>query len=138
MVLVQQILSGKTNKKAKLLGRVMRNKYVTLCAVGALRFYLLYRFHTTNEWDPVPNFSDNQSWYKVKLLLVHPYSDDYTQCISDRTYMTAIKDVCLKLKIASNHYLHIGGVLGALELEGHEDLAAEIRQLGNWDPSTVG
>jgi hypothetical protein len=86
MVLIQQILSGKTNKNTKLLGRVMRHKDVT-------------------EWDTVPDFSENASWYTVKLL-VHPYSNDYTTSISDRTDTTVIRDACKKLKLTSNHWLH--------------------------------
>jgi hypothetical protein len=44
IVLIQQILTGKTNTTAKLLGQIMRHKdSMSLCAIGVLTFYLLYR-----------------------------------------------------------------------------------------------
>ena len=134
-VLVQQISTGKTNKGLKLYGRVMRHKEVSLCAIGALGFYLMYRFYRTGEMNPPPDFRDNEAWYHIKLL-VSPNQIDYSKPVSDRTYMQAIQAACKHLNIPSNHWLHIGRVLGALELERMEDPSSEIRLLGNWDPST--
>jgi Centromere DNA-binding protein complex CBF3 subunit, domain 2 len=137
MVVVQQLASGKTNNNQKLYGRVMRHKDVNLCAVGALGFYLMYRFQVTDEMNTPPDFADNEAWYRIKLL-VQPYNSagDYTQSISDRPYMEVIKTACMQLNLSSNHWLHIGRVLGTLDLESSEADSAEIRLLGNWDPST--
>jgi hypothetical protein len=57
-VMILQMATGKTNQELKLYGRVGRHKNVNLCPIGALGFYLLYRFHYTIPSD----FSDNESW----------------------------------------------------------------------------
>ncbi|KAG7367334.1 centromere DNA-binding like protein [Nitzschia inconspicua] len=46
-VMILQMATGKTNKDLKLYGRVARHKNVNLCSIGALGFYLMYRFHYT-------------------------------------------------------------------------------------------
>jgi hypothetical protein len=70
-VMILQMATGKTNQELKLYGRVGRHKNVNLCPIiGALGFDLLYhQFHYTGKWDIPPDFSDNESWFDVKILI---------------------------------------------------------------------
>jgi hypothetical protein len=86
-VMVMKIAFGKTNSIKTLYGRVMRHKKVTLCPIGALGFYLLSRFHFTQE---TLNFSCNASWFDVKLL-VEQGSKNVNKGISDQSYAKSIR-----------------------------------------------
>lgn len=135
-ILVMQLAFGKTNKGKKLFGRIARHKDVRKCGVGALAFYLLFRFELTGEFDSIEyDLTDNKDWFDVKLL-VDAQGTDYKKSISNKTYADAMKAVLKQLGIASSHYVHFGRVVGAIELELLEMSSDEIRQLGNWDPST--
>ncbi|KAG7336496.1 centromere DNA-binding like protein [Nitzschia inconspicua] len=137
-VMILQMATGKTNKDLKLYGRVARHKNVNLCSIGALGFYLMYRFHYTGEWDNPPDFLDNKSWFDTKLLIASDSRRgsplNHTQRISDKSYAKAIKKVCKSLGITTRHFVHIGRVLGNKESEIMEDDDNLRRTLGNWDP----
>jgi len=81
-ILVMRIAIGKTNGLKTLYGRVMRHKDVRLCAIGALGFYLLAKFHVSGE---VLDFSSNQSWFNVKLLVESSTADTATS-VNNQTY----------------------------------------------------
>ena len=129
---------GKTKHGQKLYGRCMRHKDVRLCAVGALSFYLAYRFSITQEFDGMRllDWLVNSAWFDQKLLVEAFYPDrDYTKCMSnDDTYSKAVCQVLTKLGISSNHWVHLGQTLGPKILEFLEVEAEEIHRLGNWDP----
>ena len=59
-VMMMQFSTGKVNQGFKLYGRMAQNFDVNVCPIGALGFYLLYRFHNSNEMDGV-DFCDNSS-----------------------------------------------------------------------------
>jgi hypothetical protein len=94
----------------------------------------MYRFYYTGEWDIPPKFSDNDSWFDVKILInsasfhVNQTGTDInnTHRISDRLYAKAIKVICSSLGI--------GHVLGNKESEMMEDDDDLRRVLVNWDP----
>ena len=138
-ILIMQISSGKTNQNGyKIFGRMGRNFDVNVCPVGALGFYLMYRFHHTRELNddqqPV-DWTNNKSWYHIKLLTEFGTSNS-CRCISDSTYSNAIKKICAEKKIPSRHWVHIGRILGAYESEINEDEREDIRNIGNWGLST--
>ena len=102
-ILVMQLAFGKANKGKKLFGRVARHKDVRKCGVGALAFYLLFRFELTGEFDSIQyNLADNKAWFDVKLL-VGVQGTDYEKSISNKTYADAMKAVLKQLGIASSH-----------------------------------
>ena len=88
---IMQLAFGKTNNGLKLFGRVARHKDPRLCAVGAKAFYLLYRFDVTGEFtdDCEVDFTDNKSWFDIKLL-VDGQSSDFTKAIKNVTYSDAM------------------------------------------------
>ena len=45
----------------------MRHIDVNMCAIGALGFWLFGRFMVTDEVEQM-DFSDNKSWFNIKLL----------------------------------------------------------------------
>jgi hypothetical protein len=49
VILIMQIIEGKTNNEKIVWGRTMHHKNVNMCSVGALGFYLMYRFEVTGE-----------------------------------------------------------------------------------------
>jgi hypothetical protein len=52
----------------------MRHKYVNMCLIGALGFYLMARFDMTGEKF---DFSDNSSWNNRKLLVSPTHSKNF-------------------------------------------------------------
>jgi hypothetical protein len=47
VILIMQILEGKTNNGKIVRGRTMRLKNVNMCSIGALGFHLMSRFEVT-------------------------------------------------------------------------------------------
>ncbi|KAG7350141.1 centromere DNA-binding like protein [Nitzschia inconspicua] len=85
-IFLLQMRTGKSNgANLKLYGRAGRHKDPTMCPMGALAFYLFYRFNKTNEMDPPPNFCESSSWFTMTLL------GDYNGG-RKRDYCTSISD----------------------------------------------
>ena len=122
---------GKTNHGQTLYGRATRHKDVRLCCVGALAFYLMYRFSVTREFEEftLEDWLDNSKWFSIKLL-VDLNGGDFT-----KSYADAIKMILLFLGIAAMHLLHLGRNLGAKILEMLEEENSAIQTMGNWNPS---
>jgi hypothetical protein len=131
-ILVMRIATGQTNGLKTLYGRVLRHRQVELCPIGALGFYLMSRFHLADE---KVDFSSNQSWFNVKLL-VECGSKTPEVSVSDQTYAKNMKGICKELGIVSKHYIHFGRAVGAVSAELSELDSLSIKQLGNWNPDT--
>jgi len=58
----------------------LRNKDPWICPLGALGFYLLYRWDLTEE--PFPDFTERSRWYNTRLLLSTRGRDDVTEPLS--------------------------------------------------------
>lgn len=59
--------AGKQNQHGRLeTSAALRNKDLLVCPIGALAFYLLYRWDLTDE--PFPHLGDRKDWYNIKLL----------------------------------------------------------------------
>ena len=121
----------------KLFGRATRHKDVRQCAVGGTFFYLFYRFETLGEFDEgvCPDFTDNKSWFDIKLL-VSDRSADTTKVMYSESYANAMGKVLKELGVPSAHKAHIGRKLGPVELEFLEAVKDDIDSLGNWSPDT--
>jgi hypothetical protein len=130
--------SGKTNHGTRLYGRAMRHKFVELCSIGGIVFYLAFRFATTKEFDlfTARDWLDNKKWFDIKLLVDASRSDaDHCKAMANNTYADAIKLTLRGLDIPSNHWVHLGRTLGPKILELLEEESDDIRRLGNWNPS---
>lgn len=69
-VMVNQIPWGKTTHGNMQCGLATRHKNVLLCCIGALAFYLMYRFYVTGEFADMTtdDWLDNSKWFEIKLL----------------------------------------------------------------------
>jgi hypothetical protein len=122
-ILVLRIAIGKTNGLKTLYGRVMRHRDVNLCAVGALGFYLFARFHISGE---TLDFSSNEKWFEVKLL-IESSSADNTKSVNNQTYAKAMRSTCKTLGIVSKHFVHFGRSVGAVKADLEEMDASLIK-----------
>jgi Centromere DNA-binding protein complex CBF3 subunit, domain 2 len=136
LLMINQIMQGKTNKNRTLYGRTTRHINPLLCAIGAIAFYLCYRFWITQEFVDftVDDWLDNRKWFDVKLL-VDVASQDFTKPMQNDSYAKRIKSVLTSLKLALCKLLHLGRNLGAKILELMEEEDEAIRRMGNWNPS---
>jgi hypothetical protein len=142
---ILQIPEGKINHDGrKLYGRALRHIHPENCAVGALGFYLMYRFYVSSEMNPPPDFASNAAWFDIKLLVdahctrcstTHSPNrrGSNTKAMDDAHYGNVIKDVCKKLEIPQNKQLHIGRVIGVKVAELEELAPDLIKNIGNWD-----
>jgi hypothetical protein len=128
-------LTGKTNNRLKLYGRIMRHIDPVLCGIGGMGFYLYFRFSNSNEMSPPPDFTTNKAWFDIKLLTDGSKEGNCKE-MSNESFSKGIQSVLDNLGITSKHYLHLGRVLGPISLEKMEIESRDIQQLGNWDPST--
>jgi len=136
--LIMSMINGKTNRENKLYGRSLRAKDVRLCPVGALAFYLFVRFWLTEEFDDdskCPDFTDNSSWYDIKLLVGIGTKGSRKESMTFLPYYNAIVKILRENLIPSNHFQHLGRILGSTHLQFAEIPDDEIRQLGNWQVS---
>jgi len=136
-VVLLQITFGKVNRDYSIYGRWIRHKDPRFCAISAIAFYLLYRFQYSQEMNHV-DFTDNSSWFMIKLLVDSQASGNANEdSMKPNTYVEHIRKIGKELKLPITKFLHLGRQLGAMEGEiteaGHDD----IKQLGNWKPSTM-
>ena len=143
--LIMQMLDGKTNRGMMFYGRSMRHRNVLLCAIGALAFYLMARFKLTGEFEgeKCPDFTNNRTWYNIKLLLAIGTSKKKKNAnaatgrgegeVSKCNFKTAIKKILMKLGIASSHFEHLGRIFGHMNLQFLEIDEKFIQKLGNWN-----
>lgn len=136
LLMVNQIVQGKTNKNRTLHGRSTRHRDPLLCCIGALGFHLCYRFWISNEFAAfmVDDWCDNNKWFDIKLL-VDVFSDDLTKSMKNCCYAKKIKSVLTRLKLALCKLLHLGRNIGAKLLELMEEEDDAIRRMGQWNPS---
>jgi hypothetical protein len=120
----------------------MRHKDVSQCAVGAFFQYLAMRFERTGEMAEAPDFSVNRDWFDIKYLVSMKQnrkseSDrDFKTAIGNQSYAEGLKKVLSSLGLDSRHFVHIGRVVGSVELEMQEVDEWAIKYLGNWDNDT--
>ena len=133
------LLKGKTNHGQTLYGRATRHKDVSLCSVGALAFYLMFRFSVTREFESfaLEDWLENSKWFDIKLL-VDLQGFDNTKSLKNRSYAEAVKMVLDFLGIPASKLVHLGRNLGAKLLEMLEEEIRLIESLGNWNPSMQG
>lgn len=108
-VVVLQMRTGKTvDNGIAQYGRAMRHKEVTLCAVGALSMYLMYRFDYSGEMEDCrrPDFLDNSAWFDIKLLTDGTCNN--TKEMGTPSYTNVMAGCFKSLAIFSNWLSHWG------------------------------
>ena len=126
-VMINQIALGKRNKGRVLYGRAIRHKQVELCCIGALSFYLSWRFYHTKDFEcfTLGDWMNNERWFDIKLLVNLNTPDNKAQMQKD-TYGQHIKRVLAKLNINCSKFLHLGRNMGSKILDLLEEEAQAI------------
>ena len=132
-ILMMQFAEGKTNHGVTLYGRCLRHHDVRLCPVGAFAMYLFWRLDLSGEFSPPPDFTSNKDWFDVKLLSDGQPKGNNRKSMNNGSYGRAIKKLLGELGISTNHYCHLGRVLGPAIAEFHEIDPELICQLANWE-----
>lgn len=135
--MVNKITEGKTNHGRVLYGRVTRHTDVRLCVIGALAFYLQYRFYMTREMESLTleDWLDNSKWFDIKLLVDATVSVPDNNIMSNHSFAKKLGEVLVKLQLSSEKILHLGRKLGPKILELLNETSEDIRRMGNWNPS---
>lgn len=132
-VFLMAIVTGKTVRSGgpKQYGRATRHKDVTQCPIGALAFYLFYRFDVNNEFDAdaLPDFRVNREWFDIKVLADYNGNNN-TSSMTNRQYMKALKQIFRASGITESHLVHIGRVAAPVYLEFKELSPELIKILG--------
>jgi hypothetical protein len=130
VIIIVQILEGKTNNGKIVWVRTMRHKNVNMCSIGALGFYLMSRFEATGE---IFDFATNKSWFNRKLLVSQTHVKTLDKEMSFQHYPTVLTQICLALGIVIEKYFHLGRFYGNMDGELNGDLSSsELENLVNW------
>jgi Centromere DNA-binding protein complex CBF3 subunit, domain 2/Transcriptional activator of glycolytic enzymes len=132
-LMINQIPVGKTTHGKVQYGRATRHKNVVLCAVGAMAFYLTFRFYCTKEFADftVDDWLDNTKWFDVKLL-VDINGTDFKKEMSNDGYSDHVKRVLAMFNLVCTKLLHLGRNLGAKILDLLQEESEAIRRMGQW------
>jgi Centromere DNA-binding protein complex CBF3 subunit, domain 2 len=132
-VMVNQIGIGKTTHGRKQYGRATRHRDVRLCCIGAIAFYLSFRFHCTQEFlnFGLDDWMNNEVWFDIKLL-ADVSSGDTKKEMKNDSYESHIKSVLNRLQLCMNKILHLGRNIGSRWLELLEAERSEIKNMGQW------
>jgi hypothetical protein len=123
---------GKENQHGRLeTAGALRNRNPQICLLGALAFYLLYRWDLTDE--PFPDFSQRPAWYNIRLLKGSAAGASCTAALVYNSQRDWVSKAFSYAGVVSHKKTYIGRSSGAkiAELKGiSED---QIRRAGRWN-----
>ena len=123
---------GKTNQFGKReYAACIRNREVITCPVGALAFYLFYRWHRGGE--SFPDFTSRRDWYDIFLLK----GKNNRQEITYDTQLDWVKRAFTSAGVAMTKKTHAGRGQGAREAETRGATEFDIRRAGRWNSDTM-
>lgn len=123
---------GKTNQFGKReYAACIRNRDVLTCPVGALAFYLFYRWHRGGE--SFPDFTSRRHWYDTFLLK----GKDKSREIMYDTQLGWTKRAFSFIGVAMTKKTHAGRGQGAREAETRGATEFDIRRAGRWNSDTM-
>jgi hypothetical protein len=146
--LIMTMRGSKTNQHGRLetMG-ALRNRDPFICPLGALGFYLLYRWDLTEE--PFPDFTERSRWYNIRLLLSSKAPREAADADADANTAAAAKPLSYNAQrnwiakafaligLNSTKKTHLFRAIGAklAELKGvSED---QISRAGRWTLSQM-
>jgi len=134
-VVILQMRTGKTVGRCNdspQYGRAIRNKKVLECPVGALAFYLFYRFAYSGEMSDScrPDFSENKAWFDVKLL--SDGSLNHSKCMKPRTFTDVIKKCFAECHIFASWVGHWGRHCANAKMETMDVPDVQQMRMGKW------
>jgi hypothetical protein len=134
MPLIFTIRGGKTNQHGRLeTAGALRSRDPEICLLGALAFYLLFRWDLSPE--PFPDFGSPQHWYGTRLIKAAGADPS-----AEISYNTQRSWVCRAFDYAgvvSAKKTHAGRSSGAKTAELRGVSEAQIRRAGHWNPNQM-
>ena len=129
--LIMTMRGSKTNQHGRLetMG-ALRNTDPFICPLGALAFYLLYRWDLTEE--PFPDFTERSRWYNIRLLLSSRGSNNFTEPLSYNAQHDWVSRAFAMIGLNSTKKTHLFRAIGAklAELKGVTE--EQISRAGRW------
>jgi hypothetical protein len=123
---------GKTNQFGKReYAACIRNKEVVTCPVGALAFYLFFRWHRGGE--DFPDFTSRRHWYDIFLFR----GKDPRREITYDTQLEWTKRAFTAVGLTTSKKTHAGRGQGAREAETRGATEFDIRRAGRWNSDTM-
>jgi hypothetical protein len=133
MALKVRFFHSKTNPFERIqYSGCLRNKNVLECAIGALAFYMFFRFQVSgSQW---PSFRSRESYYLCYLLCG---GKDGTTPLTYNTQYGILKEAMNQLNIHSKVKTHIGRKLAPKEGIYSGVAKAEASQHGGWQLNSL-
>jgi hypothetical protein len=131
--LIMTMRGSKTNQFGRLetMG-AFRNKDPFICAMGALGYYLLFRWDLTEE--EFPDFTDRPRWYNIRLLLsAKPTQKGVTKKMAYSTQLDWTTKIFQLINLNTTKKTHLFRASGAklAELKGVTE--EQIKRAGRWN-----
>ena len=93
-------------------------------------FYLLFRFDGTGEFNEVPDFRKNETWFDKKVLVELGHNTN--KKMMQHTFMNTVKEMFQMLGICVKHLAHWGRVTAPVYMEFKELPENVIKMLGKF------
>jgi hypothetical protein len=134
MPLIVTTRGGKTNQHGRLeTAGALRSRDPEICLLGALAFYLLFRWDLSPE--PFPDFGSPQHWYSTRLIKAA--GADPSAGISYNTQRSWVFRAFDYAGVVSEKKTHAGRSSGAKTAELRGVSEAQIRRAGRWNPDQM-
>ena len=130
MPLITTTRAGKQNQHGRLeTAGALRSRDPLICVLGAVAFYLLYRWDLTDE--PFPCFKSRAQWYDIRLLKSTEAGP--TSALAYNSQRDWVIKAFAYAGIRSNKKTHVGRSSGAKTAELKGVSKAQIRRAGRWN-----
>lgn len=134
MPLIFTTRAGKTNQHGRLeTAGALRSRDPEICLLGALAFYLLFRWDLSPE--PFPDFGSPQHWYSTRLIKAA--GTDPSAGVSYNTQWSWVSRAFDYAGVVSAKKTHAGRSSGAKTAELRGVSEAQIRRAGRWNPDQM-
>lgn len=134
MPLIFTTRAGKTNQHGRLeTAGALRSRDPGICLLGALAFYLLFRWDLSPE--PFPDFGSPQHWYSTRVIKAA--GADPSAGISYNTQRSWVSRAFDYAGVVSAKKTHAGRSSGAKTAELRGVSEAQIRRAGRWNPDQM-
>ncbi len=125
---------GKTNQHGRLeTAGALRSRDPDMCLLGALAFYLLFRWDLSPE--PFPDFGSPRHWYSTRLIKAA--GTDPSAGVSYNTQRSWVSRAFDSAGVVSVKKTHAGRSSGAKTAELRGVSEAQIRRAGRWNPDQM-
>lgn len=134
MPLIFTTRGGKTNQHGRLeTAGALRSRDPDMCLLGALAFYLLFRWDLSPEL--FPDFGSPRHWYSTRLIKAA--GTDPSAGVSYNTQRSWVSRAFDSAGVVSVKKTHAGRSSGAKTAELRGVSEAQIRRAGRWNPDQM-